>query len=103
MLCSIVPGSGLCGEGASPLPCPHPLDDSHHGPLPGASLGYRSRDGIVPFASFARERERPAITPTHPQGRVKWCTKALCALLTATSPFTALSSSPSPGPAAAYE
>ena len=27
--------TAACGEGASPLPCPHPQGDSHHGPLPG--------------------------------------------------------------------
>ena len=29
----------MCGDGASPLPCPHPQGDAHHGPLPGLARG----------------------------------------------------------------
>jgi len=70
-------GSGLCGEGETPLPCPHPLGDSHHGPLPGLARGI----GRVPACSPSHcpwTLHTPRVLPRdphqNPQTKIKWST-----------------------------
>ena len=66
--CSVpsCPRFDLCGEGRAPSPAPSPQGDSHHGPLPGASLENRSLSCVQPLApphEFSRVafRERQVI------------------------------------------